>query len=410
MPTKYVVPDSENKELVLSLEILKALSSIIGMVGGLLGFFVFIDNYVLQFKPRLNISNRLFFRYKIEEKHSHVKGRSLESVILKVEAINTRNKIGQIVDLAIRVYDARATSPSSYMLYAENVLAQLPSITSDLANGKLSSFSPISILGRSKTNYVLEFKPEKYMGTSINPEGSLKLDLLYYLPKKGWKRVGTFSPYYFRSNKDNEDPNGIIEYSLLDNTVIRKKASKPLKEPEVAFYKGISGKYIGFYLMKPIWFFKRIASYPIRVFELIYALLGLMFREVSAHCLILPLIQLKSKSLPRMQFRSAKSHLIEDTKSSLIQCKENIEKITKKINAKADNKAQIAIAESNDGFSIRRGGLEVKFYKSGDGHIQANDTGGYPQMFTFSMELVEYPFGIRLWRVDLPPTSSPALA
>lgn len=384
----------------MNLEILKTLSSIVGMVGGFLGFFVFIDNYILKFKPRFNISNTLFFRYKTEEEHPGVKGRSLESVVLKIEAINMRNKIGRIDDFAIRVYDSRATSPSGYMFYAENVLEQLPSKTSDLNSDKLNSFSPVSILGRSNTNFVVELKPEKYMGTTLNPEGSLKLDLLYYLPKKGWKCVGTFTPYYFKGHNDKEDPNGFIEYSLLDNTVTRKEASKSLKEPEIGIYKGISGKYIGFYLMKPIWLLKRIATYPIKVFKLIYALLELLLRQVSAHCIVLPLIELKSKKLPRMQFRSAKAHLIEDTQSSLKQCRDNIEKISEKINAKADSKAKITIKDSNDGFSIRRGGLEVKFYKSGDGYIRANDTGGHPQMFTFSMELVEYPFGIRLWRVN----------
>ena len=68
----------------LNLDSLKILSSVIGMIGGLLGFFVFFDNYILKFKPRLNISNRLFFRYKTEEKHPAIQGRSLESLISKI--------------------------------------------------------------------------------------------------------------------------------------------------------------------------------------------------------------------------------------------------------------------------------------------------------------------------------------
>lgn len=370
------------------------------MVGGFLGFFVFIDNYVLKFKPRFNISNTLFFRYKTDDEHPSEKGRTLESVILKIEAINKRNKIGRIDDFAIRVYDSRATSPSGYMLYSENVLDKLPSKTSDLSGNEINSFSPVSILGKSNTSFVVEFRPEKYMGITLNPEGSLKLDLLYYLPKKGWRRVGTFMPHYFKGHNDKEDPNGAIEYSLLDNSVRRKEASKSLKEPEVGIYKGISGKYIGFYLMKPVWFLKRMATYPIKVLNLIYALFEMLLRQVAAHFIVLPLIKLKSKSLPRMKFGPAKAHLIEDTNLSLKQCRHNIEKISNKINSKADSTAEITIEDSGDGFSIRRGGLEVKFYKSGDGHIRANDTGGYPQMFTFSMELVEYPFGIRLWRVN----------
>ncbi|WAL78737.1 hypothetical protein [Shewanella sp. DAU305] len=389
-----------NLDNFLNLDFLKVLSSVVGMIGGFLGFFVFFDNYILKFKPRLNISNRLFFRYKTEEKHPTIKGRSLESLILKIEAINGRNKIGRIDDFAVRVYDSRATLPSGYMLYAENVLERLPSISSSFEKDEFHSFSPVSILGRSTKNIVIEFKTEKYMGAAINPEGSLKMDLLYYLPKKGWRTVGTFSPYYFKGNNSQEDPNGIIEYSLLDNAVIRKEATKSLKQPEIGIYNGISGKYIGFYLMKPVWFLKRMATYPIKVIQLMGALMEALIRQVSSYCIVLPLIKLKSKTLPRMQFGNPRSHLVGDTTATLEKCKNNIEKIAEKINSKADSKAKITIRNENSGFSVQRGGLEVKFYKSGDGHIRAIDTGGYPQMFTFSMELVEYPFGLRLWKVN----------
>lgn len=389
-----------NLDAFLNLDALKGLSSVVGMIGGFLGFFVFFDNYILKFKPRLNISNKLFFRYKIEEKLPTIQGRSLESVILKIEAINGRNKIGRIDDFAVRVYDSRATFPSGYMLYAENVLERLPSKSSSFAKDEFHSFSPVSILGRSTKNFVIEFKTEKYMGATLNPEGSLKMDLLYYLPKKGWRSVGTFSPYYFKGYSDQEDPSGIIEYSLLDNAVTRKEASKSLKQPEVGIYKGISGKYIGFYLMKPIWSLKKMATYPVKVIQLMGALLEALIRQISSYCIIFPLIKLKSKTLPKVQVGPARAHLAGDTTAALEKCKNNIKKIAEKINSKADSKAKITIKDESSGFCIQRGGLEVKFYKSGDGHIRANDTGEYPQMFTFSMELVEHPFGLRLWKVN----------
>lgn len=370
------------------------------MIGGVLGFFVFIDNYILKFKPRFNISNRLLFGYEAEDNHPGIKKNSLEFIILKVEAINRRYKIGQIDDFAIRVYDSRATCPSGYMLYAENVFESLPSSTSKLNKDESNSFSPVTILGRSNTNFVLEFKPEKHMGVFLNPNGSLKLDLLYYLPKKGWKTAGSFSPYYFKWHNDKDESSGIIECSLLDYAIKRDDASKALNEPEIGHYKGISGKYLGFYLMKPVWAIKRLATFPFKVVKLVTALLGLTARQISSHCVILPLINLKSKSLPSINFSLANSHLIDDTASALKKCRKNIEAISEKINARADSKAKITIQDSSNGFSIRRGKLEVNFYKSGDGYIRANDTDSHSHMFTFSMELVEYPFRIRLWKVN----------
>jgi len=286
------------------------------------------------------------------------------------------------------------------MLYAENFLEKLPSRASSFDEGDLNSFSPVSILGRSSKNFVVEFKPEKYMGTTINPEGGLKLDLLYYLPEKGWRPVETYTPYYYKGSDDQEDPSGIIEYSLLDSAVTRKNASKALRSPESGLYRGVSGKYIGFYVMKPVWFVKKIATYPVKIRNLIIALIEVSSRQVMLYCIAWPVIKYKSKKLPRMEFRPAKSHLASDTNLALKKCKEHIRKLAEEINNTADSSALIIVKSEADDFSFRRGGLEVKLYKSGDGHIRANDVNGYPQIFSFSMELVEYPFRLRLWKVN----------
>lgn len=384
----------------MDLETLKIISSIIGMIGGVLGFFVFIDNYILKFKPTFNISNRLFFRYKLEEKHTIIKRKTLDSIVLKIEVFNKRNKVGSIDDFAIRIYDSRSTSPSTYMLYAENIIDKLPSKTFELDNIESSSFSPVSILGKSKSSFVIEFKPEKYTGMILDPEGSIKLDFLYYRKVKGWKSIGTFTPYYFKSHNEQENINGVIEYSLLDTAVTRKDALSSLQAPKVGIYKGISGKYMGYYVMKPIYLLKRIITYPVKLFELIYAGAQLIVRYVYNQYLILPLITIKSKTLPRISFRPAKTHLSEATNQSIKICKKHIERLSKDINDKADQNAKIVIVDDTNGFKVKRGKLEIKFYKSGDGYIQVNDTGSYPQMFTFRMELIEYPFGIRLWKIN----------
>lgn len=387
-------------ELILNSEMLKVLSSIVGMVGGVLGFFVFFDNYILKFKPKLNISNRLFFRYKIEEKHPIIKGRTLESVILKIEAINGRNKIGRIDDFALRIYDSSSTLPSGYMLYAENVSERLPSNHTFFKVDDFNSFSPISILGRSSKNFVVEFKPEKYMGSIINPEGKLKLDLLYYLPGKGWRFVGTFMPYYFKDQNVQESLDGNIEYSLMDYTVIRGGAPKSLKQPVVGLYKGISGKYMGFYLRKSFYTIRKIIYFPLKLIKLMWILFAVSFRQISSYCIVLPMINFKSKKLPSLQFHHPRARLVSDTTAAFESCREHISEIANKINAKADSKAQITIQNGASDFTIQRGKLQVKFYKSGDGYIRANDTDGYPQMFAFSIELVEYPLGIRVWKLN----------
>ncbi|EAO7485003.1 TPA: hypothetical protein JC757_002756 [Salmonella enterica subsp. diarizonae] len=387
-------------ELTSNLDVLKLLSSVVGLIGGFLGFFTFIDNNVLKFSPKLNISNRLFFSFLNEESHRGVRGKKLESLILQVEIINGRNKIGRIDDFSIRIYNERSTLPTEYMLYAEGVLDKLPSKSSFFDEGKFSSFSPVSIIGRSTKNIVIQFKPEKYRDITVSSDGLLKMDLLYFLPGKGWKFVGTFSPHYFIEGGNSQGLNGVVEYSLLDNAVIRDKASKALKKPKPGFYNGISGKYLGFYIMKPVWWARKIITYPVKVVKWFYDILTLFIRHLYSKYVLLPIINIKSKQVPRLRFQSARSHLVNYTDKSFEKCKSEISKIVEKVNLKADGEALITLNDEGREFSIRRAGLEVKFYKAGDGYIRANDINGYPQTFSFSMEVVEYPFGQRLWKIN----------
>ncbi|KHT23479.1 hypothetical protein RC96_03410 [Pectobacterium carotovorum subsp. carotovorum] len=83
-----------------------------------------------------------------------------------------------------------------------------------------------------------------------------------------------------------------------------------------------------------------------------------------------------------------------------MRLKEKLQEIADNINKNADSEAQINILSNSQGFSIQRANLTIKFYPSGEGCITVQDTDGYPQKFLFSMQLYEYPFSIRLWKVN----------
>lgn len=379
----------------MSLETLKIVSSIIGMIGGVLGVFVFIDNYILKFKPKFNISNKLYFKFFEQKQERFVRGRDVESVTIKIELINERNRLGRIDDFAVRLYDSRSTSPSSFMMYPENVYDHFSSDGIKDA----SSFSPISVLGRSHTNLILEFKPTKNLSSLIVPDSIIKMDLLYFQQKSGWKKIDSFSPHYFETYDKNS--NGTMEFSLLDSAVRRKGAEDVLKRPKVGIYKGISGKYLGYYLLKPYYWLKKVASYLLSILELVQSLFMMLARDFLNGFIVLPMIKAKSKALPRINFRSARSHLISDTDDALIKCKKYLKGMIESINSKAESEAKVTIVDRvGSEFSIMRGKLEVKLYKGGDGYIGISDTGGFPSVFTFRMEIVELPFGVKLWKFD----------
>lgn len=390
--------DSENLKFLSS--IIGVIGGVIGAIGGVLGFFTFIDSNLLGFKPRLNISGRLFFSFEEKEATQGIRGKPLKSIIFQIEVINGRNKIGRIDDFAIRIYNEGTTQPETFMLYAENILDRFPSKPSSFDREKFNFFSPLSILGRSTKNIVIEFTPEQHMSIYIPTDRHLKMELLYALPNKKWKIAGVYNPNHFRSREKSNELQGVVEYSLLDNAVERKKIERTLKQPASGLYRGVSGKYIGFYLRKPIYFIKRTIKHPFNIIKLIITLIILSAKHITFTRLILPLINKKSKNLPRLTFTNPREHLRIDTTTTLINLKEKTQVIINKINKNANDDAKITLSAADEGFYIQRGNLTIKFYYSGDGHITIQDTDGYPQRFLFTMKLHEYPFGIRLWKVN----------
>ncbi len=372
----------------------------IGVIGGVLGFYTFIDNNILRFKPHFNISERLFFSFDENTPPSGMRGKLLKSIIFQIEIINGRNKIGRIDDFAIRIYNDSTTQPQVYMLYAESVLDRLPSKPTSFDKEKFNFFSPLSILGRSTKNTVIEFTPGQYGKIHIPTDSYLKMELLYALPNKKWKIAGKYIPNQFTDYEKDNSLQGIAEYTLLDKTVERNKIGKTLKQPPSALYKGISGKQIGYYLRKPIWITKKIVSYPFKILKVIIDILILSVRHIIFINLILPLINKKSQKLPKLSFGFPRAHLKNDTTKTIMRLKEKSQEIADNINKTADSAAQIKILPNSQGFSIQRAKLTIKFYPSGEGHITVQDTDGYPQKFLFSMQLYEYPFGIRLWKVN----------
>jgi len=372
----------------------------IGVIGGVLGFYTFIDNNLLRFKPRLNISERLFFSFDEKTLSSRIRGKPLKSIIFQIEIINGRNKIGRIDDLAVRIYDVSTTQPQPYMLYAESILDRLPINPASLDKDKFNFFSPLSISGRSTKNIVIEFTPEQFNKVYIPTDSYLKMELLFLSPNKKWKTAGVYVPNHFNDYAKDNPLQLIMEYSLLDRTVERSKLERSLKKPASNLYRGVSGKQLRYYLNRPIVATKKIFNYPFKILKLIFAFFILSVRHLIFKNIILPLINKKSKELPRPFFSFPRGNLKSDTAKTLVILKEKLQEIASNINKDADSRAQINITSNSDGFLIQRSKLTIKFYISGDGYITVQDTGGYPQMFLFSMQLYEYPLGIRLWKVN----------
>jgi len=169
---------------------LNLISSIIGIVGGILGCWYFIDNYLLKFNPKFKISDSLMFRYtlKIEQNKTY---KYISAIFLKINILNTRNKIGRIDDIALRIYDANQSSENSYMFFATTIYDKTFSLES-IAKGNGSIFSAISVLNKSDYSTVLELTPEDDCHPEIH-SSNVVIDLIYLSTKKEWCSVGTYN-------------------------------------------------------------------------------------------------------------------------------------------------------------------------------------------------------------------------
>lgn len=371
----------------------------IGIIGGILGFVTFIDTYILGFKPSFGISNSLLFKIQKEE---NKKSEWIESVYIKIETHNKRNKIGRIDDLAIRLYDTNSTRPQSYMFFAENIMDDLPKEKSTISNVNSNKFSPISILSKSNSKFVIEFKAQRHSHPAINLDSNLKIDLLFFQSNKGWFKINTSHLYNYSKYNNQGDSSNIIELSFLDTEIIRDKASKSIKEPQNSFYNGAGWKQFEINISKPIWLLKKYITLPIKSVSLLIEILKLSIKHAFYKKLILPLLKNSSKSLPRFTIEFIRENLREKTNQALKQCKKTICNIVNEINKTANENAKIEIIEvgNNNHFCIKRGHLEVQLYKSGDGHINIDDTQGFPKKFTYALELKEFPFNIKLWYLN----------
>jgi hypothetical protein len=409
---------------------IQIVSGIIGSVGGILGFWTFIDNFILKFNPKFKIANILFFQSIPYGKQDAL---YTSSIFVKVDIINTRNKVGKIDDFALRIYDDNSTSPNSDMFFATYKLGNVFSPNIILDNSLKELFASIPMPNKSIISQVVEFQPETCSRPYIKGK-SLKVDLIYYGVASGWKLIKTFS-LYCHNTIEKKRNDTIVEYSIMDIMTIRGKVKHSIKKPKTAFYKGLTDKYLGIYIRQPWYFIKAKFLYPVKVGKLLVDVTKIATLCVWSKCIMLPIIISKSRKIPRLNIICGRQHLVNDTNKALQIMYKNIKSILKKFNDKCESDAKITISsfeEEVNNFIVSRGNLSVKFYKSGDGHIHIQEYYGYSSAtvqnplfkdihnspnnkalqrkvntqgkcgnrIKFSMEIIEYPLGIRLWKIE----------
>lgn len=178
---------------------LTTISSIIGIAGGILGLYSFIDNYLLLFRPIIRPASLFYLAYRRNAKITNENIYQLQSIICKLDIFNHRNKLGKLEDFSIDIFNRSELTPEIYTLFPTFDLESFPLNPQESLSCKKTAFTPKSIIQKSNKELSVEFCPEKYSTINLNPAENLCITLRYRQFKNRWVKIGTYSLKTFNS-------------------------------------------------------------------------------------------------------------------------------------------------------------------------------------------------------------------
>lgn len=386
---------------ILNLLTLTNVSTIIGILGGLLGALTFIDNYLLKFNPIFVFGNKVFLSFKKDKRFFPKNDLYLDSIICKIDIHNKRNKIGNINDLALRIYNCDSTNPHDSNYFAFYELINFPESKNEIAQIKKSVFSSLSVLAKSKSAFSLEFSV-KDNPHILDPSRDIIIELYYKEHDAKWIKVDGLCLFPYDKSPTELNEKIIYDFSILNWDISRNKLKKSLSRPESRLYKGITDKYLKYWLLKPYYLLiKRPFYIIINLLKTIYLLIEIFVKYIWDNIIILPIVLYKSKTVERIRFTSGKPELVEPTDKAIQKMVKIFEYFSEKINSKTKiDKAKLIVTTKNGDIRILRDKQSLKLYKSGDGHIVVHDEIGFNHRLIYYLELHKFVFGIKIWKMN----------
>ncbi len=378
----------------------KWLANLLGIVGGTLGIYAFVDNYILKFKPRIYIASQVIFKLK-DNRHAR---KELDKIILSLEISNNRKKYGLIHDLAIKIYTSDEINPDTVIYYSSETSSKIVSNEENVSFEDLKNYSPISVLpNSSKSITVLFGEVVNRSKTSINDRKDFYYELYYQINGKGkWKYATRAYLYnlkdsHFMDGKDyGED---FVLFTSLDFNSTREKLNKIKEKTITTIYRGAFHQAKDSFLRHWRYRMTKPFSYCKDFFQLIGINIKLFANREIDRKLKVPIIlkYAKAKRGGRLTFGNKKFaeitvNAIEELGEVLVQMAEVINKnalpeLKIKVEKKADSEIQISCYH-----------MFLKIYKSGDGHIQVQEADSlHGSKVRFSLQLKENLFNYQYW-------------
>ncbi|WP_423392485.1 hypothetical protein [Burkholderia sp. LMG 21824] len=389
-------------------EIIKGVSTALGIIGGLLGAYTFIDTYVLRFKPKFVTGDRVYLVYA----NNKADYTYLSSLVIQFEVFNHRNRLGRIEDVFVRIYDSRQLEASVLDLFPIASLAEMPISREDVVSAKRLPPATLAIPNRSSKTLILEMAQEKFSHGAMSSTAHLKLEALYKNPAGRWKRFARFSLHAEYGENSTHGEFSVHNFSLTDRFSEREKLKRRRIRLEVNSYKGITGLYLSRWIGRPYWFVKSKAmALPKGIGYLVF--LGIAARNrLISECVEWPIARGKASEKHPFKMTFGNAVHARETTSFISGVKVQLRRKIDELNGRDSSSDKITITDSDREILVKKGGVQIKVYVGGDGFIgviQSPLNSARGEM-VFTVKIKQFPLGRFVWSLSGKPVFASTVA
>jgi len=373
----------------------------LGLVGGVLGIWSFIDLYILKFKPRVVLGNKVVFLAK-KQNWQPKNNLSLSSIILSLDIGNHRNKYGYIHDFAVRIFQSNALNPDHAMYFITNILEKLPLTINDLKSNNNIQYTPLNMLPKTSRILNLEYSDLRNRSNmTIDYEQEFALEIYYQKwPNSKWQHIGKYSLYLQNALIDDVGTSHLL-YSVLDWNVSRDKIFEKLLSTRSCLYSGLSQKYLLRFFN--LWKIKIFVMPFIQLKDVILCIFISIIKSIAwvyDSCIRSIIIRIKGVRLQDINISEANRDKKQETIRAFNEICTITEKMINKINTKADKNAIITVEKEMQSITITRPKLSLKIYVSGNTSIYTADLNTLTPRLSYNLTLKQTSIGYSYWELD----------
>lgn len=388
--------------------VVKGISTALGIIGGMLGAYTFIDTYALPFKPRFIIGDRAYLVFsKNKANYTY-----LSSLIIRFDIFNHRNKLGLIEDVFVRIYDSRQLEAAVLDLFPIANLEELPVSREDVISATRLSPASLAIPNKSSKTMILEMAQEKLHHGSISSSAYLQMEALYKNPKGKWKKFARVALHPVFEESSTHGDVVVYNFSLTDRFSEREKLKRKRVKTKVHSYKGLANLYISRWIGKAYWtVVSRLRALPTSARYAMLLFVATLTRTVSEH-IEWPITRNKAATKRPFKITVGNAGHAQQTALFFSEIRDILKHKIDHLNSLNDTAIELETGNDPREFIVKKGEIKLNIYIGGDGFIgvhqsSVNSTKGE---MIFTLKIAQYPFDRFIWNLSGKPVFATTVA